>query len=593
MLRFNDVDLEQYIIIDDSVEIEELPERVNTTIDMPSSNGEIYVGYKYGKKLIKVPFFIDARVNNNYTQIIRELKNMLHTDVESKLFLPNEPDKYYWAVINNFTSNEIYRGVGKGEIEFICFDPYAYSDEIKLFEADTNKIITVENEGTADTPPIINIGFNNDACFAQVSNWDGRSILVGNRPTVDNVNSKTSNVVINDKCEVTTDWLPSGNVIDDGRTIEGNVTISESGDAIMCGSFGSTTDKKWHGPAVRRNFGTSIENFRLTARMTHNSLSEGSSGGGSASGNTYQVIVSSLNVRAGRGTNYKIIGSIKKNTKVVVTDIQKKWGKITYNGKTGYIYVSSQYVKNVVKTKETRASITTESKNGRIELYGFDVNGNRLFKTILRDSESYYEYTQPEIEIGSIQVLHDNETCPAPKTKSKKDGDKTVTEKVASGRFGKWNEFYGDFIIERKTVKGKQVWSVSVTKIEKGKVVRTLKKTGISNNSYPTGALNHVVLWIGQYKDLPACDVMELTNLKVESLNTSTEEDSNIVYFSQGDELEINCKENKVYLNGTPYMEVVDIGSQFFECDIGISQFIVSSDDNDIYVNGIIEEKYL
>ena len=220
MLRFNDVDLEQYIIIDDSVEIEELPERVNTTIDMPSSNGEIYVGYKYGKKLIKVPFFIDARVNNNYTQIIRELKNILHTDAESKLFLPNESDKYYWAVINNFTSNEIYRGVGKGEIEFICFDPYAYSDEIKLFEADTNKIITIENEGTADTPPIINIGFNNDACFAQVSNWDGRSILVGNRPTVDNVNSKTSNVVINDKCEVTTDWLPSGNVIDDGRMLQ-------------------------------------------------------------------------------------------------------------------------------------------------------------------------------------------------------------------------------------------------------------------------------------------------------------------------------------------------------------------------------------
>ena len=598
MLRFNDVDLEQYIIIDDGVEIEELAERINTTIDIPSMNGEVYVGHKYGRKLIKVPFFIDARVDNNYTQIVREIKNILHTDVESKLFLPNEPDKYYWAVINNFTSNEIYKGVGKGEIEFICFDPYAYSDELKLFEADINRRVTVENNGTAETSPIINIGFTKDTNFVQVSNWDGRSVLIGNRPSVDEVTSKPSNLVLHDKCETTTDWLPAGNVVDADRIVEGNVTISEDGNYIVPGSYGSTTDQKWHGAAVRRNIGVSVENFKLVARMQHNSLNEGGSSGSSGSSGTttgnYTVKVTSLNVRSGAGTSYKIIGSLKKNTTVNVTSVTKGWGKISYNGKTGYISLFAQYVTKTSKSinNYTEKSISTENKMGRMELYGFDINGNRLFKCILRDSEEFYEYTQPEIEIGTTLVLEDNVTCPPAKTQSKKDGDKKVTEKIPSGRIGSWNEFYGDFIIERKTVDNKQIWDLTVTKLKDGKVVNTLKKSGISNSKYPKGALNNLVLWFGQYKDKPTCDEVGLTDLKVYTLNEFGEED-NLIYFTNGDELEINCKENKVYLNGTPYMESVDIGSQFFKCPPGRSQFIAFSDDTDIYINGVIEEKYL
>lgn len=598
MLRFNDVDLEDYIIIDNNVEIEEMPDRINTTIDIPSRSGEIYVGYKYGKKLIKVPFFIDARKNKNYAQIVREIKNVLHTDSESKLFLPNEPDKYYWAIINSFTSEEIYNGIGKGEIEFVCFDPYAYSDELKLFEADINKRVTIENNGTAETSPIINIGFTKDTNFVQVSNWDSKSILIGNRPNVDEVTSKPSDLILHDKCETTTDWLPAGNVVDADRIVEGNITISEDGNYIIPGSYGNTTDQKWHGAAVRRNIGSSVENFKLVARMQHNSLNEGTnSGSGGSSGTTvgkYTIRVTSLNVRSGAGTNYKIIGSVKKNTTVNVTSVTKGWGKIDYNGKPGYISLSAQYVKKVSDSLNdyAKAAIATENKMGRIELYGFDINGNRLFKCTLRDSEEFYEYTQPEIEIGTTLVLEDGVTCPPANTKTKKDGDKKVTEKIPSGRIGSWNEFYGDFIIERKTTGDRQVWNLTVNKLKDGKVVKTLEKKGISNSSYPKGALNNLVLWFGQYKDKPACDEIGLTDLKVYTLNEFYEED-NLIYFTNGDELEINCKENKVYLNGTPYMESVDIGSQFFKCPPGRSQFIVFSDDKDIYINGIIDEKYL
>ena len=62
-----------------------------------------------------------------------------------------------------------------------------------------------------------------------------------------------------------------------------------------------------------------------------------------------------------------------------------------------------------------------------------------LFKFVIRDSEYYYEYTQPEIYIGESLVLSDGKATPTP---VKNNG----TE-IDSGRFGDWNDFNGWFNI--------------------------------------------------------------------------------------------------------------------------------------------------
>ena len=608
MLRFNDVDLEQYIIIDDGVEIEELPERINTTIDMPSRNGEIYVGYKYGKKLIKVPFFIDARVNNNYTQIVREVKNILHTDVESKLFLPNEPDKYYWAVINNFTSDEIYKGVGKGEMVFICHDPFAYSEELKVFEGDEDKIVTVINDGTTKTYPLINIAFTNDCHFAQVTNWDGQAVLVGNRPSAENPSKAPSNMILNDNCESTANWLPAGNVVDADRVVDGSVTISENGNYITGGSYGTAVEGVgWHGAAVRRNLNDNITDFEVKARMVYKdkygATDSKPSGNptGTSTGN-YKTTPKALNFRAGAGTKYKVLATIPKGTVLNITSFNssKTWGKCVYKSKTGWVsmaYLTKTSSNKALKFRNHKMIKSAnndkeENKMGRCELYGFDKNGQKLFKILVRDSEYYYQYTQPEAFIGSTIVLEDKKTCPKPKTKTEKKDGKTETKKIESGKFGDFNNFYGEFLIRRETKKGKQYWTFQIDKIDGGKVKKTLKVSNLVNSKYPTGDLNHVVLWFGQHKTMPLPEEIGLTDLKISRLN-KVAEDETVINFSAGDELEIDCSENRVRLNGFDYMEKIDIGSQFFGCDTGLTQFICNTDDEEVYVSAVIQEKWL
>jgi len=58
-----------------------------------------------------------------------------------------------------------------------------------------------------------------------------------------------------------------------------------------------------------------------------------------------KIIVSSLNVRNGAGTNYKINSSVKKNEIYTIVQTSGTWGKLKSGA--GWINISDKYVKRV------------------------------------------------------------------------------------------------------------------------------------------------------------------------------------------------------------------------------------------------------
>ncbi len=58
---------------------------------------------------------------------------------------------------------------------------------------------------------------------------------------------------------------------------------------------------------------------------------------------TGTVTASSLNVRSGAGTNYKVIGGLKRNAVVEILSTSGKWYKIKSGSLTGYVH--SDYIK--------------------------------------------------------------------------------------------------------------------------------------------------------------------------------------------------------------------------------------------------------
>lgn len=59
------------------------------------------------------------------------------------------------------------------------------------------------------------------------------------------------------------------------------------------------------------------------------------------SGNKYKVTASALNIRAGAGLNYKIVGVLKKNTVINVISFSGNWAKFQHG------YCSKQYLQKV------------------------------------------------------------------------------------------------------------------------------------------------------------------------------------------------------------------------------------------------------
>ena len=78
---------------------------------------------------------------------------------------------------------------------------------------------------------------------------------------------------------------------------------------------------------------------------------------------TKYVTASSLNVRSGAGTNYSVLGSLSKGSKVEVISESNGWSKIKYNGSVGY--VSSKYLTTSSTANTTTKYVTASSLNVR------------------------------------------------------------------------------------------------------------------------------------------------------------------------------------------------------------------------------------
>ncbi len=188
---------------------------------------------------------------------------------------------------------------------------------------------------------------------------------------------------------MTTNFTSVGNILDEGRELMGNCTINQGGYGLVPANYGSSTNG-WHGPALKRNLdpkNTNLEEFEIVAVMEHNStgkLGYGSNATTKPDNNAIYTCTAnpSLRIRKDRTTNSAKVGSIPKGKDVVVSDISKS------------IYSSEE-------------EPSAKNRLGKIEMYRFDKDDQKLFKFVLKDSEECYEYTEPEVYIGNTLVLSD------------------------------------------------------------------------------------------------------------------------------------------------------------------------------------------
>lgn len=292
----------------------------------------------------------------------------------------------------------------------------------------------------------------------------------------------------------------------------------------------------------------------------------------------------------------KLIATIPQGTKLrVYSSSEKGYHKLysAYNGKIGYVYSSNiTDMENVyVDYSDDEFTITADDRTGTCEIYGYDSNNTRLFKLAITDDNKYYEFNQPSIRVGGTTILKDNTSAGTPNKKPNYSGNedelKITYDYLLSGTAGSWNDFYGELGIQRKDGK----WQAWIYKMDGSTPVKKLEFKEQEVVNAPTGDLAFITIYMGSQDDKKMCG-MAISDIRIVTLNDIDPETQNITQFGIGDDIQIDCYNNRVIYNGKLFYDI-DIGSKFIELESGTNTLKFISDDPNMIATVLFNERYL
>ena len=599
------------------VDREILPPRENFSKIISSMNGSYYTGYRYGERSITIEVNFVAPTKEELEKKLRIFADLLNVDTPKKLTINDESDIYYLAVPNgNFNVSKPSKLTATVSVGFTCHNPVKFSKNWKSFTPANKGVITFDNNGTTHTDCIMDVDFNSEACFFQVTNPKGETVLIGKPKDETKPVVPITDLVLDDNCQSASKFSAlSTSLLDTNRVADGQYGVGFNGEGIVCTNYGSPSDGIWGGTAFKRSIGQNVGEFEVVVDFVFSSEGTNyalppvtkppatpSNPNPVPSMGSYKVVnCGGLWINATPDTSQPIY-AMSPNTIIYPTEKSGNWFKHTHKAKYGTYtgWSSTKYLEKVSdgsKSINARNNEFAEEEIGLLEVYGYDQNGGKLFKAEISDTNKYYEYVEPKIYIGNKLVVDDGKNCPSPRKITVAEADKKEEREVESGVFGDWNDLDGKVVIRReKNSNGQYLWSASVYRYNNGKIERTMSTSNnITNSAFPNGALNYLGFYIGKLGSNRPVDVAVIKNITVKQLNMKTDNltSDNESLFKSKDHLQINFDSGLVTLNGIEILTNVDIGSEFFKIPSGQSQVVVRTDDTSASIVAGIQERFL
>ena len=273
-------------------------------------------------------------------------------------------------------------------------------------------------------------------------------------------------------------------------------------------------------------------------------------------------------------------------------DVKGKFYKLAkpYDGTTGFVLIENLVQANEYTVDYEPEIETADDKLGVVELYGFSANNVQLFKLSMVDDNEFYEFTYPLIRKNGEDFLKDKTIAPEPKKVTTYNGDTKRVESILSGKYGSWNEFYGELYIERI----KNRWYAYVQKIKDGQPGKKIKAQPVTDKANQDEELSYIVIYFGTTGNAEKASGMAITDINV---YTATKIEDNKEYnfqeFEVGDILTIDNSIPAVYLNDEERNDLIDVGSSFFPLEPGDNYIKVASDDDVPNIDILWNNKYL
>ncbi|WP_241475266.1 distal tail protein Dit [Priestia flexa] len=213
---------------------------------------------------LTVPVYIEAKNISDLQKIKEDMAAWLVTNEACPLLFDDEPDRIYYAIIDQSIDLEEIVDNGQGQLTFICPDPYKYTTFSKYQHSIVSEgasLLTIANKGTEITSPIFEVQVDDNYTHIDISNGDQVN-RIGKVVNVEDYAVQREEIVLNDKLTTTTGWAKTeGSVNIDGRATG---DMKSDGYRFIAENFGTMTEG-WHGPFYKKSIGQTLTDFRLEA----------------------------------------------------------------------------------------------------------------------------------------------------------------------------------------------------------------------------------------------------------------------------------------------------------------------------------------
>ncbi|MEC3417067.1 phage tail family protein [Bacillus thuringiensis] len=239
-----------------------LPSIETNTLKVKGRAGVLDFGNEIGERRINVDITLVTPKPNEvikYTTLLAEW--LFYTELQ-ELILDDEPDKFYRARIEGETNIDEMLTTGTGTLTFLCPSPFKESLTPKslFFEglSDIDPAVNgIENNGTADTFPTIELTAKEDTPAVVLKNGEDKFFQVG-EDVSDIVQAMPDReVIIDDDASTLNGWTTpikqdgvlSGEIISDGRQF-----------LVKDGNFGSAP-LYWGGAGKLKSLPRPVQDF--------------------------------------------------------------------------------------------------------------------------------------------------------------------------------------------------------------------------------------------------------------------------------------------------------------------------------------------
>lgn len=498
---------------------------------------------------------IEVTIIHDVVKNLDMLNRILHTRDHRRLWISTQPDRYLLCKLDGDIRTSNINLLSKFTLKFTS--PNTYWDSMfgeSTFNFDTSGRVLATNEGTAPTPPVIDIDFTSDNGYLALIGPNGYMRL-GNVLEKDDIPVPPSEFAMNEEMDNVTNWtrltdasawIPDYNKL----TSAGTAKHDQWGMQLDTSTLG--TSDQWHGHAYVKNFtkgSAEIEadNFNLRSRVDIDDLS----GNRNRTMAMLIVVMDEQNRPIMTTSIYDVSGD--KNELTVTFKIpdtapgKEKHSKIIHTAKiprlNGFVQMSKrgqtfEWLVHNNATAGTTNSTRTLKVNDIVHL-----NAN---------ARTIYDWNGRALNLDQSIIGQQFKVFEVRNSPKGRYGLRNV-------RYGYVEGFFEPDAIKETSVQGTTsiapiqvkhtITDQSLAQLRPYKVLVWQAKWGASQ-PYSTFSLNSLVV-----NRLYTTDKLELTNT-----------------FMAGDHLTIDNREGVILHNGAPFTGFNDYDSRFFTLDGGTSE---------------------